>query len=90
MLAQAIQGDPFISLAVPCRFTIFKDDATGKLVVCFHDPAAEAKALSVKNPRAAGKATEEIKAVLQTIADFYSKYLAQSLSRKAHKRLLLF
>lgn len=73
LLAQAIKEDPFISLAVPCRFTIFKDLETGKLVVGFSDPAAEAKALGVKNYAAAGQATEELKAVLKTMSDFYGK-----------------
>ncbi len=73
LLAQAIKEDPFISLAVPCRFTIFKDTASGKLVIGFHDPAAEAKALGIKNHAAAGQATEELKAVLKTMADFYGK-----------------
>lgn len=73
LLAQAIKEDPFISLAVPCRFTVFKDIATGKLVIGFSDPAAEAKALGIKNYAAAGQATEELKAVLKTMADFYGK-----------------
>ncbi len=73
LLAEAIKEDPFISLAVPCRFTIFRDNATNKLVIGFHDPAAEAKALGIKNHAAAGKATEELKAVLKTMADFYGK-----------------
>ncbi|MCB1503680.1 MAG: DUF302 domain-containing protein [Hyphomicrobiaceae bacterium] len=73
LLAQAIKEDPFISLAVPCRFTIFKDDSTGKLVIGFNDPAAEAKALGIKNHAAAGQATEELKTVLKTMLDFYGK-----------------
>jgi len=73
LLAQAIKEDPFISLAVPCRFTIFKDAESDNLVIGFHDPAAEAKALGIKNHAAAGQATQELKAVLQTMADFYSK-----------------
>lgn len=73
LLAKAIQEDPFISLAVPCRFTIFTDSASGKIVVGFADPVAEAKALGVKNYAAAGQATEELKAVLKTMLDFYGK-----------------
>ncbi|MGD9670395.1 MAG: DUF302 domain-containing protein [Hyphomicrobiaceae bacterium] len=73
LLAKAIQEDPFISLAVPCRFTVFSDASSGKIVVGFHDPAAEAKALGIKNYAAAGQATEELKAVLKTMADFYAQ-----------------
>lgn len=73
LLAEAIKQDPFISLAVPCRFTIFRDAATGKLVIGFHDPAAEAKALGIANYAAAGQATEELKRVLKIMADFYGK-----------------
>ncbi len=73
LLAEAMKEDPFISLAVPCRFTIFRDAGSGKLVIGFADPAAEARALGIKNYAAAGKATQELKAVLQTIADFYGK-----------------
>ena len=71
LLAQAIKEDPFISLAVPCRFTAFRDEANNRIVVGFHDPAAEAKALGVRQYGAAEQATEELKSVLQTIADFY-------------------
>lgn len=73
LLAEAIKEDPFISLAVPCRFTVFRDAATNKLVIGFADPTAEAKALGIKNYLAAGKATDELKAVLKTMADFYGK-----------------
>lgn len=73
LLAEAIKEDPFISLAVPCRFTIFRDETSKKLVIGFHDPAAEAKSLGIKNHAAAGKATDELKAVLKTMADFYGK-----------------
>lgn len=73
LLAQEIKEDPFISLAVPCRFTVFRDAAANKLVVGFADPVAEAKALGIKNYMAAGKATEELKSVLKTMADFYGK-----------------
>ena len=73
LLAQAIKDDPYITLAVPCRFTVFRDDASGKIVVGFHDPAAEAKALKVGQYGAAKQATDELKGVLQVIADFYQK-----------------
>jgi hypothetical protein len=42
-------------------------------VIGFHDPAAEAKALGIKNYAAAGQATEELKSVLKTMADFYGR-----------------
>ncbi len=73
LLAKAIQEDPFISLAVPCRFTAFRDTANNRIVVGFHDPAAEAKELKVKQYKAAGQATMELKSVLQAVADFYTK-----------------
>jgi uncharacterized protein (DUF302 family) len=71
LLARAIKEDPFISLAVPCRFTAFRDHAENRIVVGFSDPAAEAKALGVKQHGAASQATEELKGVLQTLAEFY-------------------
>jgi hypothetical protein len=58
---------------VPCRFTIFRDATSGKLVIGFHDPAAVAKALGIKNYAAAGQATEELEFVLKTMADFYGR-----------------
>lgn len=73
LLAKAIQEDPFISLAVPCRFTVFHDTAGDRIVVGFNDPVAEAKALGIKNYAAAGQATEELKGVLKTMLDFYGK-----------------
>jgi uncharacterized protein (DUF302 family) len=71
LLAQAIKEDPFISFAVPCRFTVFRDEKDNQIVVGFHNPAAEAKAVGVKRYDAAEQATAELKGVLQTIADFY-------------------
>ncbi len=71
LLAEAIKEDPYITLAVPCRFTVFRDEAKDRIVVGFHDPAAEAKALNVRNHRAAKQATDELKAVLSTLAEFY-------------------
>jgi uncharacterized protein (DUF302 family) len=73
LLAKAIEEDPYISLAVPCRFTAFRDTEKNRIVVGFHDPVAEAKALNVGRYRATEQAAEELKAVLRTIADFYSK-----------------
>lgn len=82
LLARAIDEDPFISLIVPCRFTAFRDAVAdtedyravaGKIVIGFFDPVAEAKALHINRYQAANQATEELKAVLQRIADFYQK-----------------
>jgi uncharacterized protein (DUF302 family) len=71
LLAQAIKEDPYITLAVPCRFTAFRDPEHNRIVIGFQDPAAEAKSLGLTNYGAAKQATEELKGVLQTIADFY-------------------
>ncbi len=78
LLAKAITEDPFVSLIIPCRFTAFRetvkeggDKATGKIVLGFVDPAAEAKAINIKQYKAAQQATDELKAVLQTMVDFY-------------------
>ncbi len=73
LLAQAIKEDPYISLAVPCRFVVFHDDKLDKIVVGFHDPAAEARTLKVGKYKAAEQATDELKGVLQVIADFYKQ-----------------
>ena len=71
LLAEAIKEDPYISLAVPCRFTVFRDEAQDRIVVGFHDPAAEARALNVGRYGAAKQATDELKGVLRIIAEFY-------------------
>ena len=73
LLAKAVEEDPYISLAVPCRFTAFRDTEKNRIVVGFHDPVAEAKALNIGQYRAAEQAAKELKAVLQTIADFHGK-----------------
>ena len=76
-LAQAIEEDPFISLIIPCRFTVFreptKDDTKGRIVVGFYDPVAEAKGIDLKQAEAAQIASNELKAVLLRIADFYEE-----------------
>ena len=71
LLAEAIKDDPYISLAVPCRFTVFRDEVKDRIVVGFHDPTPEAKALKVGKSEAAKQATDELKGVLEVIADFY-------------------
>ncbi len=71
LLAEAIKDDPYISLAVPCRFTVFRDEAKDRIVVGFHDPAAEARALKVGKYGAAKQATAELKSVLRILAEFY-------------------
>ena len=74
-LAQSIEEDPFISLIIPCRFTIFREttenNKAGRIVVGFYDPVAEAEGLELKQAQAAAKATEELKAVLQRVAEIY-------------------
>lgn len=76
-LAQAIEEDPFISLIIPCRFTVFRETnkKTGKkrIVVGFYDPVAEAAGLNLKQAHAAAIATKELKAVLQRIAELYQE-----------------
>ena len=80
LLAQAITEDPFVSLIIPCRFTVFRETVkeaggkvTGRIVLGFVDPAAEAKAINIKQYKAAQQATDELKAVLQIMADFYNE-----------------
>lgn len=74
-LAQAIEEDPFISLIIPCRFTVFRetseDDKKSRIVVGFYDPVAEAEGLDLKQAQAAKIASNELKAVLLRVADFY-------------------
>ena len=76
-LARAIEEDPFISLIIPCRFTVFRESIEnskqGRIVVGFYDPVAEANGLKLKQAHAAGVATSELKAVLQRIADIYQE-----------------
>jgi len=76
-LAKAIEEDPFISLIIPCRFTIFREpsenDTKGRIVVGFYDPVAEAEGLDLKQAQAATIASNELKAVLLRIADFYQE-----------------
>ena len=76
-LAQAIEADPFISLIIPCRFTVFRETnkKTGKkrIVVGFYDPVAEANGLNLKQAQAAAIAAEELKAVLHRVAELYQE-----------------
>lgn len=76
-LAQAIEEDPFISLIIPCRFTVFRETIkkTGKkrIVVGFYDPVAEANGLNLKQAQAAAIATKELKAVLHRVAELYQE-----------------
>lgn len=75
-LAQAIEEDPFISLIIPCRFTVFRESAEnsnqGRIVVGFYDPVAEANGLNLKQAQAAEIATDELKAVLNRLAEIYA------------------
>lgn len=83
-LKQAIQDDPFVTLIIPCRFTVFREHvptgsggdyekAPARIVVGFSDPVAEAKALNIKNRKAAEVAAEELKSVLRAVQDYYKK-----------------
>ena len=73
-LARAIEEDPFISLIIPCRFTVFRESTEeGRIVVGFYDPIAEANGLNLKQSQAAEIATQELKAVLHRIAESYQK-----------------
>jgi uncharacterized protein (DUF302 family) len=82
LLVEALAESPYISLIIPCRFTAFRDVISdsqdysavdGRIVVGFYDPVAEAKALGIARYQAAQQATDELKAVLQTLADFYAE-----------------
>lgn len=71
-LSQAIKADPMISLIIPCRFTVFREtDEDSRIVVGFYDPVAEASALDLKQVKAAEVATEDLKMVLQRIAELH-------------------
>ncbi len=67
-LARAIEEDPFISLIIPCRFTVFRESTKktqqGRIVVGFYDPVAEANGIGLKQAQAAEIAKNELKAVL--------------------------
>ena len=83
-LAQAIKEDPNITLIVPCRFAVYRvgptgeassgkgDDCRGgKIVVGVADPVREAEALGIQQREAAAVAGEELKAILQAVADAF-------------------
>ena len=71
-LSQAIKADPMISLIIPCRFTVFREnDGEQRIVVGFYDPVAEAAALDLKQVQAAEVATKDLKAVLERIAEMH-------------------
>ncbi len=73
-LAKAIEEDPFISLIIPCRFTVFRESTEkSRIVVGFYDPVAEADGLNLKQAQAAEIATQELKAVLYRIAESYQE-----------------
>ena len=76
-LAQAIEEDPFVSLIIPCRFTVFRepteDGSLGRIVVGFFDPSAEAKAIELKQAQAADVATNELKAILIRVAEAFKE-----------------
>jgi uncharacterized protein (DUF302 family) len=79
-LAQAIKEDPNITLIVPCRFAVYRVDASGKavggkpgtagnIIVGIADPAEEATHLGIKQMEAAKVASKELQEVLQAVAD---------------------
>jgi uncharacterized protein (DUF302 family) len=73
-LAKAIEEDPFISLIIPCRFTVFRESTEkGRIVVGFYDPVAEADGLNLKQAQAAQIAANELKAILYRIAENYQE-----------------
>ncbi len=76
-LARAIEEDPFISLIIPCRFTVFRESIEksqqSRIVVGFYDPVAEASGLNLKQAQAAETATNELKAILHRMAEIYQE-----------------
>lgn len=76
-LARAIEDDPFISLIIPCRFTVFRESTEksqpGRIVVGFYDPVAEANGLNLKQAQAAEIATKELKAILLRVVEIYQE-----------------
>ncbi len=71
-LSRAVQADPMISLIIPCRFTIFRENGGDqRIVVGFYDPVAEAAALDLKQAQAAEVAAEDLKTVLARIAEMH-------------------
>jgi uncharacterized protein (DUF302 family) len=74
-LAQALQEDPYVSLIIPCRFTLFREapqeGKPGRVVLGFADPVHEAWAVDIEHHKAAEKAAAELKAVLENVAAFY-------------------
>ena len=72
-LSQAISDDPMISLIVPCRFTAFRDPGSKEIIIGFADPAAEAKAIGIKNAAAAEVAANELKEVLNSMLGIYEE-----------------
>jgi uncharacterized protein (DUF302 family) len=77
-LAQALQEDQYVSLIIPCRFTLFReapeDGKPGRVVLGFADPVYEARAVRVEHYQAAEKAAAELKAVLENVAAFYQPH----------------
>ena len=79
-LAQAIKEDPNITLIVPCRFAVYRVDASGKaaggkpgkagkIIVGISDPVEEARHLGIRQMEAAKTASKELQEVLQAVAD---------------------
>lgn len=71
-LSQAIKADPMISLIIPCRFTVFRENSEDqRIVVGFYDPVAEAAALGLEQAQAAEVAANDLKTVLERIAEMH-------------------
>lgn len=74
-LAQAIEEDPYVSLIIPCRLTLFRESGDGsrpgRIVLGLADPVFEAQSVDIKRHKAAEKAAGELRAVLERIAEFY-------------------
>lgn len=76
-LAQAIEEDPYVSLIIPCRLTLFRESGDGihpgRIVLGLADPVFEAQSVDIKHHKAAEKAAVELRAVLERIAEFYAE-----------------
>ena len=81
-LAQAIKEDPNITLLVPCRFAVYRVDASGKavggttdksgkIIVGISDPVDEARHLGIRQIKAARMASKELREILTELAAYY-------------------
>jgi uncharacterized protein (DUF302 family) len=74
-LDKAVKAEPFVSLIIPCRFTVFRefvdDENKGRIVVGFYDPIAEAKGLGLERNELIQKVTMELHEVLVRVSESY-------------------